>query len=60
MNKTTQLTTVYSSVRVIDAESTRAGQIGVYLGVDAAADKHIIRFDDGKSELFTTDELQVL
>ncbi|NIA56189.1 hypothetical protein HAV22_21385 [Massilia sp. TW-1] len=60
MNQTQQLTTVYSAVKVIDDASDRAGQVGAYLGVDRATDKHNVKFDDGKTEEFTTDQLQVL
>lgn len=54
------LTTVYSGIKVTDAESDRAGQIGVYLGANSETDKHIVKFEDGKSEQFTVDQLQVL
>jgi hypothetical protein len=58
MNQTQQLTAVYNTVKVTDEQSTRADAVGVYLGVSGT--QYIVKFDDGKTELFNADQLQVL
>ncbi|MGZ3319670.1 MAG: hypothetical protein ACXU9C_01675 [Xanthobacteraceae bacterium] len=52
------ITTVYSSVKVVDEKNPHHGEIGSYLGAkDEVA--HVVKLDGGVVE-FTADQLQVL
>lgn len=63
MNQNQNLTTVYSAVKVVDAELERNGQVGTYLGPADVAGESVVRFDDdvtGAHDTFANTSLQVL